>query len=144
MKEVMTIVYFDIEKAYDSMWREGLLIKIGKMGIGGRLYNWVMDFITDRTFKVKVGTEVSKDYNVENGIPQGSAISPVLFNIMINDIFENLDGCIKSAIYADDGAIWMRGRNVPYVMENIRKAIGKVEKWSYEWGFKMSTNKSCL
>ena len=40
-KEVMVIVYFDIEKAYDSMWREGLLIKMQDMGIGGRLYNWV-------------------------------------------------------------------------------------------------------
>jgi len=62
---------------------------------------------------------------------------------MINDIFSNLDGCIKSALYADDGAIWMRGRNVPYVLENIRKAINKVEMWSYKWGFKMSTSKSC-
>ena len=62
---------------------------------------------------------------------------------MINYIFGNLDGRVKSALYADDGAIWMRGRNVPYVMENIKKAIGEVEKWSYEWGFKMSTSKLC-
>ncbi len=43
MKEVMVIVYFDIEKAYDSMWREGLLIKLHN--IGGRMYNWILDFI---------------------------------------------------------------------------------------------------
>lgn len=53
--------------------------------------------------------------------------SPVLFNIMINDIFTNLDGCIKSALYADDGAIWMRRRNVTFVLENIGKAIEKME-----------------
>lgn len=53
----------------------------------------------------------------------------VLFNIMLNDIFTNLDGCVKSALYADDGAIWMRRRNVPYVLENIRKAREKVETW---------------
>lgn len=37
-------VFFDIEKAYDMLWKEGLLIKPGKLGIGGRLYNWVLDF----------------------------------------------------------------------------------------------------
>lgn len=74
---------------------------------------------------------------------QGSAISPVLFNIMINYIFTNLDGCIKLALYADDGAIWMRGRNENYVLENIGKAIEKVENWSYNWGYKLSTSKSC-
>ena len=40
----MTVVYFDIENAYNSMWRDGLLIKLSNMGIGGRLYNWIMDF----------------------------------------------------------------------------------------------------
>jgi len=105
MKEVMVIVYFDIEKAYDSMWREGLLIKMEKMGIGGRLYNWVLDFLSNRTFRVKVGDAVSDDFRIENGIPHGSAISPILFNIMINDIFVNVDGNNGSSLYADDGAI---------------------------------------
>lgn len=47
MKEVMAVVYYDIEKAYDSMWREGLLIKMHEMGIGGRLSNWVLDFLSN-------------------------------------------------------------------------------------------------
>ena len=37
----------------------------------------------------------------------------------------------------------MRGRNISHVKGNIKKAINNVEKWSYEWGFKMSTSKSC-
>lgn len=143
MKELMTIVYFCIEKAYDTMWREGLLIKLNSIGIGGRLYNWIMDILTGRKIQVKVGSEVTIEFDVDNGIPQGSVISPILFNIMINYIFSKFDGCIKSALYADDGAIWMRGRNVSYVLGNIRKAIREVEMWSYKWGFKMSTRKSC-
>ena len=50
MKELMIIVFFDIEKAYDSMWREELLIKLNKMGIRGRFYNWVLDFLSERRF----------------------------------------------------------------------------------------------
>ena len=144
MKELMTIVFFDIEKAYDSMWREGLLIKMNKMGIRGRFYNWVLDFISERRFKVKVGSEVSDELKIVNEIPQGSAISPVLFNIMINDIFMNLDRRIGSALYADDGAIWARGRDTTTVMNTIKQAVRNVEEWSYNWGFKLSLSKSCF
>uniref|UniRef100_A0A3B5QMN0 Reverse transcriptase domain-containing protein n=1 Tax=Xiphophorus maculatus TaxID=8083 RepID=A0A3B5QMN0_XIPMA len=143
MKELMIIVFFDIEKAYDSLWKEGLLIKMKQMGIGGRMYNWIANFLLDRKIRVKIGNDYSKEFNVENGIPQGSAISPILFNIMINDIFYDTDKCIKSALYADDGVIWMKGKNIKYVVGNIKKAISKVEKWSYEWGFKLSASKSC-
>ncbi|XP_035985721.1 uncharacterized protein LOC118559100 [Fundulus heteroclitus] len=125
------------------MWREGLLIKLENMGIGGRMYNWIASFFAERKIRVKVGDEYSRDFKVENGTPQGSVISPLLFNIMINDIFLNLDECIKSALYADDGAIWMRGRNVPHLAKNIKRAVNKIEKWSYEWGFKLSVSKSC-
>ena len=40
MKEVMVAVFLDIEKTYDTMWREGVLIKLGKMGINGKMYNY--------------------------------------------------------------------------------------------------------
>ena len=61
----MAIVFFDIEKAYDSMWRDGLLIKLNQMGIGGRVFNWIMNFLTGRKIKVKVGTALSQDLEVE-------------------------------------------------------------------------------
>ncbi len=101
MKEVMNIVFFDIEKAYDSMWREGLMIKMQRMGIGGRLYNWVLDFLNNRTFHVKIGDAFSEVFNILNGIPQCSVISQILFNIMINDIFMNVGKDIGSSLYAD-------------------------------------------
>ncbi len=86
-KESVIAVFFDIEKAYDMLWKEGLLIKLNKLGIGGRMYNWVLDFLFDRTIEVRVGKDFSGMHPVENGTPQGSICSPLLFNIMINYIF---------------------------------------------------------
>ncbi len=71
------LVFFDIEKAYDTLWREGLLIKLNKIGIGGRMYNWILDVLFERSFQVRVGEEMSASYDILNGTPQGSVISPI-------------------------------------------------------------------
>lgn len=55
-KEVVIAVFIDVEKAYDMLWKEGLLIKLKNMGIRGRIYNWVLDFLFERKIQVRVGT----------------------------------------------------------------------------------------
>ena len=63
MKEGMATVFFDIEKAYDTKWREGLLINMERLGIGGRLYNWVLA-VFNPSIKVKIGSILSDAYGV--------------------------------------------------------------------------------
>ncbi|XP_050975638.1 uridine 5'-monophosphate synthase isoform X1 [Labeo rohita] len=141
-KEVVIAVFFDVEKAYDMLWKEGLLIKLKSLGINGRTYNWVMDFLFNRKIQVRVGEEYSRVYTVENGTPQGSVCSPLLFNIMINDIFSQVEQNIGKSLYADDGALWIRGRNIPYINKKMQAAIDEVEKWTNKWGFKLSIAKT--
>jgi hypothetical protein len=54
-KENVVAAFFDVEKAYDMMWKEGLLIKRDIMGEGGRTYNWIKDFLFGRSIQVWVG-----------------------------------------------------------------------------------------
>jgi len=44
-KEVVVGVFLDIEKAYDSLWKEGLLFKLYDLGVRGRILNWIQDFL---------------------------------------------------------------------------------------------------
>lgn len=141
-REMVLAVFFDIEKAYDMLWKEGLLIKLNKLGVGAKLYNWVLDFLFGRTIEVRVGTEHSKEYRVENGTPQGSVCSPVLFIIMINDIFEQVEKGVGKSLYADDGTLWIRGRNLKYIQRKLQAAIAMVEQWANKWGFKLSVAKT--
>lgn len=60
------LYFFDIEKAHDLLWKEGLLIKLNKLGVNWKIYNWVLDLMFGRKIEVKVGTEYSKQYQVEN------------------------------------------------------------------------------
>ena len=106
------------------------------------MFNWVTGFLLGRQIQVRVGVEHSKMYTVENGTPQGTVCSPILFNIMINDIFEGVESTIGKSLNVDDGALWARGRNQKYLKKKMQKAIRKVEEWTHKWGFKMSVAKS--
>ncbi len=86
-KESAVAVFFDVQKAHDMMWKEGLLIKLHQMGIRGKMYRWIKSSLTDRMISVRTGKDFSGNYFVENGTPQGSIVSPILFSIMINEVF---------------------------------------------------------
>jgi hypothetical protein len=79
-------VFLDIAKAYDMLWKDGLLYKLLQLNIGSKMYNWIKEFLDNRQFQVKINNTFSDTYKLENGTPQGSCISPILFIIMINDL----------------------------------------------------------
>ncbi len=57
--------------------------------------------------------------------------NPILFNLMINDIFHNVDTGIGRSLYADDGALWKRGRNVLFVENKMQKAVNEGQAVSH-------------
>lgn len=61
--------------------------------------------------------------------------SPILFNVMINDIFSQVGAGVEKSLFADDGALWKRGRNVLYVVKSMQNAIKEVKKWTDMRGF---------
>ena len=86
------------------VWKEGLVYKLRNLGVGRRMLAWIGDFLTDRKIRVRVGSEISEVHHMHNGTPQGSIISPILFNIMMNDLPNPNDMRISTSIYADDCA----------------------------------------
>ena len=71
-------VFIDFQSAFDMMWRAGLLIKLKNLGITGNIFNFIKNFLTDRSIQVKVGSTFSQKYTLDNGAAQGSIISPLL------------------------------------------------------------------
>lgn len=94
-------ITLDLEKACDLIWIKGLIFKLHQLGITGRTLGWIRDFLTDRSFEVKVGSGRSEKRSLRNGTPQGSVISPLLFVIMVNDLPKSIRHSY-SGMYADD------------------------------------------
>lgn len=86
-KEVVITVYFDVERAYDLLWKEKLLIKMKRLGISGSIFRWVTEFLYGRLIEVRVGKTFLASFLVDNRTSQGSVISPLLFSIMIDDMY---------------------------------------------------------
>ena len=103
-KEHTLGIFLDYSKAFDMVWKNGLLHKLRNLGITGKMYKWIADFLTDRKIRVRVGTSISEPVNMDNGTPQGSILSPLLFVVMMNDLPSPTDMRIMPSIFADDYA----------------------------------------
>ena len=73
-------VLIDFEKAYDSVCREGLLVKLFKSGIQGKMWKWIQNFLDERLAKCLVNNTEGEWFKTNIGLPQGAVISPILFN----------------------------------------------------------------
>ncbi len=73
-------VVFDIAKAFDKVWHNGLIYKLHKINIPRKLGQWIMDFLQDRKFRVKVDDAVSDLFSIETSVMQGAILSPILLS----------------------------------------------------------------
>ena len=90
-KEHVVAVFFDLEKAYDTTWKYGIIRDLHELGVKGRLANVLESFLAERSFQVRVGSTLSDTFRLSQGVPQGSILSTTLFNIKINSIMNCLD-----------------------------------------------------
>ncbi|WP_218669320.1 RNA-directed DNA polymerase, partial [Solemya velum gill symbiont] len=74
-------IFFDLEKAYDTTWKYGILKDLHKLGFRGRLPLFILNFLQDRTFQVRIGSTLSDTFQQEMGVPQGSVLSVTLLMI---------------------------------------------------------------
>ena len=134
-------VFIDFVRAFDLVWIDGLLIKLRKIGIPPRLLSWINSFLRDRKYRVKINYDLSGEYSPDNGTPQGSCLSPILFLVMMND-FPILPSGVISGFFADNSNIWESGSSVPAIEHNIQKSLNIISKWCQSWGFVINNEKT--
>jgi len=75
------------------------------------MFDWIKEFLSQRTIQVKVGVKLSSVHVIENGMIQGAMLSPILFLCMVNDLQEGLDD-VQASLFVEDSAICKSGTNM--------------------------------
>ena len=138
--ETCIAIYIDLKSAYDKVWRDGLIYKIQRAGVVGKMYKWLLDYLKDRLFRVQVEGELSDLFEMKTGVPQGAILSPLLFNLMLVDLPEQQD--IKLHVYADDITITCSKKNMKAAKIVMQQYIKKLEKWCEIWGIVINPDKT--
>lgn len=139
-KESTVAVFIDLEKAFDCVWREGLLVKLAHVGVKGKLWTWINTFLSHKEACCVVNKFTGNYFQTGIGHPQGSVISPILFNVFIK---QTKSDKIK---FADDGTIWITGKESTSHETEIQKDLESIHKWTKKWRINMNIEKAeyCL
>ena len=110
--------FLDLRKAFDIVDHSILKMKLFHNGFRGKIYNYLASYISNRRQYVQVGNYKSEELIITKGVPQGSMIGPLLFNIFINDIVEAVG--VDVVLFADDAAFFVSALTLPALYEKIR------------------------
>ena len=139
-KKDIRIVYCDVSKAFDKVWHEGIVYKLRKIGITGKLLQWFENYLLERKQRVVINGQ-SSDYGViEAGVPQGSVLGPLLFLIYINDLDEIVDCNIK--MFADDTCLYISVDNPLEAAQSLNDNMNNVNNWAKQWIVNFNVNKT--
>ena len=98
-------IFFDLEKAFDTVDRGYILKNLQDMGIHEQMLTFIQNYLSDRNLKVRMGNHTSRPFPTYTGVPQGSTLSATCFLAAIDSIAEVLSKNIKFSLYADDMVI---------------------------------------
>lgn len=136
------ILALDVEKAFDRVWHEGLLFKMAQLRFSTSIQKLVASFLHDRTFKIKIEDVLSTPRRIRAGVPQGSPLSPLLYNIYTADIPQNRN--CELLIYADDTALAVSSRSLRAVTLKLQRHFVPLEQWMRQWKIKLNIEKTQL
>jgi hypothetical protein len=123
-------VYFDLSQAFDKVPHALLLNKLNQFGLSSSYVKWFQSYLLNRSSFVRILGKFSSPFSVLSGVPQGSTLCPLLFNIFVNDLSAIIKHS-KFLLFADDLKIY---RNIKSVEDckALQADICSVQHWCAE------------
>ena len=134
--------FIDLRKAYDSIRRPMLWYKLRLSGVNGKLYNSIRALYADTTACIRLNNVHSEWFNVNSGLKQGCAMSPLLFNLYINDLCDDINSTelgvsigeekVNMLMYADDLVLLGENEN------DLQSLLDVLYKWCDNWNVQVN------
>ena len=119
-------VLTDLSEAFDCIDHSLLIAKLNVYGFEKRLLEFIHSYLTKCKQRTKVDSNFSSWEMSFSGVPQGSIIGPLLFNIYICDMFFEIPENIDFAGYADDNTLYTHSSKIEHVLTNLQGALEKL------------------
>jgi len=123
-------VFSDLEKAYDTTWKYGIMKDTHNTGLRGRLPLFIDGFLKNGQFRVRAGSSLSQLYQQEMGIPHGSIFSVTLFGLKINSSLLLKAYLLVSSVNVNDFLICYRSKYINITERHIQQFLNKLTDWA--------------
>ena len=129
MKIFSAAVFMDVEKAFDKVWHDGLILTLIKMGLPKIYIRYIKSFISQRYMYFKIQNIESPKIKLNFGVPQGSSLSPILFLLYVSDIPKPKSHNSYISQFADDIKIYSTSPSLPLIQSNLQKSMDQIIKY---------------
>ena len=132
----------DLSKAFNCLNHELLIAKLEAYGFSHKSLLYIQSYLTNRKQRMKVNSSFSEWADISSGVPQGSILGPLLFNIYLNDIFLFVKEC-EIANYADGNTPDTTDTNINTLLQSLYKDTPLLRRWFKDNFLKMNAD-NCL
>lgn len=131
----------DIEKAFDNVWHHGLLFKLKRFNVPLYIIKILQSYLTGRSFQVFISGTLSEVFMILAGVPQGSILGPILFNLFTSDL-PALPGDGTLSLFADDTALMFKGRVIRALTAKLQTGLNMLAEYFVNWKIKINATKT--
>jgi len=133
-------VFVDLTAAYDTVWHRGLTCKLLRLLPDRHMVHMIMEMVSNHSFTLTTGNgKWNRLRCLKNGVPQGSVLAPLLFNIYTSDLPATIS---RKYAYADDLAIMHADGDFLAVEGALSKDMATLGEYLQNWKLKFSTTKT--
>ena len=143
-REVTLMVLADFSKAFDTVCFKTVITKLHHLGFSKNVLEWLANYLCGRRQYVQIDDRKSSPVFSEFGIPQGSILGPMLFNLYVADLQDILPPTVKSFQYADDTTIYSSctAPQITSQAESMNATLASLGAWSKDSNLSLNSKKT--